>query len=58
MTWKEIKDIAWFVLIFVLAVRLIEYEAGDLLVEMAGDVFGSLGLMYIAVSQTLDSITN
>lgn len=59
MTWKKTKDIVWFVFIWVLAVNLIEYQADSLVVETAGDLFGALALMFIALMwKEEDTLTN
>ncbi len=54
MRWKKIREVVWFVFVFVLAIKLIEYPIEDWLAETAGDMFGALGLMYIAVSKALE----
>ena len=47
-----ILDIVWFVVVFILAIKLIEYQ-GDWWVDTAGDLFGALGLMFLAVERAL-----
>ena len=49
MNWKKLGNLALFVSIFVLAVNLIEYPVDYWLVESAGDLFGALALMNLAV---------
>lgn len=53
MNWKTIKDVAWFGLIMLLAIVLIENEGGSWMVETAGDLFGAFGLMALAIYRTL-----
>lgn len=53
MTWKSIKDIAWFSFIFILAITLIEYEPEDFWVDFAGDLFGALAISFISVEKAL-----
>jgi len=52
MNWKTIVDIAIWVCGYFMAVTLIEYQ-GDKMVDLAGDLFGALGLMFIAVERAL-----
>ncbi len=49
MNWKKVGNFVVFCLIFVLAINLIEYHADYWLAEMAGDLFGALALMRIAI---------
>lgn len=53
MNWKSIKDIAWFVFVFILAVNLIEHQGDTFIVELAGDLFGALALMFVAIERAL-----
>ncbi len=59
MNWEKVKDVAIFVFIWGLAVTLIEYQAESWVVETAGDLFGSLALMALAIERALrDEDTN
>lgn len=49
MNWKKVGNLAFFVFIFALAVNLIEYQADYWMTEIAGDLFGALALMSLAV---------
>ena len=53
MNWEQIKDVAWFLVVFILAIYLIENQGDTWLVETAGDLFGALGLMYLAAERAL-----
>ena len=53
MNWKKIKDVLFFCFIWVLSLELIEYHADVWIVEMAGDLFGALGLMFLATERAL-----
>ncbi len=53
MAWKTIRDIAWFIFIFGLAITLIENKGSNWIVEMAGDIFGAMGLMFLAAERAL-----
>ena len=48
MTWKKVIDIVWFIFIWILAVNLIESKSESIIVEIAGNSFGSLALMFLA----------
>jgi hypothetical protein len=53
MKWREVKDVAWFVFVFILAIYLIENVGNSFLVEMAGDLFGAFALMFLAAERAL-----
>ena len=53
MNWKTIKDVAWFFCVWVLAIKLIEYQGGDWWLDQAGDLFGAMGLMFLAAERAL-----
>ena len=55
MNWREIKSFLYFLFIFILAIELIEYQAPTSLVEMAGDIFGAFGLMFLGAKEILDN---
>lgn len=48
-TLKQVFDFCIFGLFWLSAIKLIEYQADELLVEFAGDVFGALALMGFTV---------
>ena len=50
----KIWRVARFVAVFVLAIHLIEYQAPNFLVEFAGDLFGAVALMFVAIGETLN----
>lgn len=55
MKWKQIIDCFWFVTIFVFGIALIENQGSTWLIETAGDLFGAVGLMALAVYKTIES---
>ena len=52
---QKIIDIVFFIVMFTLAVKLIEYK-GDMLVNIAGDLFGALGLVIASLHAMDDSL--
>jgi len=53
ITVKEAWDIFWWVAIFVMAIYLIENDGDAWITEIAGDLFGAIALMFIAVYNAL-----
>lgn len=54
--FNEIKSVFWFVVVFILAIALIENQSSNFLVEMAGDLFGagalvSMGIYYAITNE-------
>lgn len=54
MNWKKIREFVWFALVFVAAIKLIEYPIDEFFAAVAADTFGALALMFVAVTKTLE----
>ena len=57
MNWKNIREAVWFIGIWLLAITLIEYSGDDWWLNIAGDIFGALGLMFLGAERALANRT-
>lgn len=54
MNWKKVKEVAWFVFIFCLSVKLIEYSGSDQFLNIAGNLFGAMALVGLGAYEVLN----
>ena len=52
--FNYIKERFWFVVIFVAAINLIEYQAFPYWIDLTADAFGAIALIGLGVWQTIN----